>query len=442
MRIHPACLVLAVVVTLTAGLTACGDGGDGGSPPLVAPSISDLTYSPAAVYVNSGGGTGTVVGNFSYTDSNGGLASVNLGITDASGATVTKTTLPVPAGTPPASGTLQGSMTFSTTVAGNYTIHVSVTDVAGLVSNELTGGFRIAPPAWVPKASNPKPMSTGFFAAASGSRVYVIGSVIGGVTGPPGAVQIYDAAADSWTTGPTMLNAHPSSPVAAAANGVVYVIGGFDFATQTAIATVDALDTATGTWSTKKAMSTPRNGAAATVINNRICVVGGYSGGAVTGPAPALNSMECYDPVADSWSSGPAMPTGRMSLGFDAVGNSAYAVGGVCCYWPGSPPLATVERYDAAANAWSAISALPTVRSVPSVVGAAGLLFVIGGYGGTPSGLLTIVDAYDPSLAAWVVKTPMPSGMYNPHAVQVGGVIYVFDQQGLTWQYTPARDIL
>jgi hypothetical protein len=404
---------------------------------MVAPSISNLTYSPTAVYVNSGGGTGTVVGKFSYTDANGGLASVTLGITDASGATVTKTTSAVPAGTPPASGTLQGSVTFSTTVAGNYTIHVSVTDVAGLVSNELTGGFRIAPPAWVSKASVPTRMSTGFIAAASGGRVYMIG----GVMAPPEIVQIYDAAADSWTTGPTMPNAHGPSAAAAAVNGVVYVIGGFDVGTQAALSTVDALDTATRTWSTKRPIPTPRYGAAATVVDNRICVVGGYHGGTIQG-APALTSMECYDPVADSWSSGPAMPTGRMSLGFDAVGSSAYAVGGVCCFGPGFPPLATVERYDATANAWSAISALPTVRNFPAVVGTANLLFAIGGYGGTPSGLMTTVEAYDPSVAAWKAKSPMPSALYGPRAAQIGGVIYVFDQQGSTWQYTPAKDIL
>jgi hypothetical protein len=436
MRTRPVILLFAIAVTLASGLTACGGGGDGGSPPKVAPAISNLTYSPTAVYVNSGGGTGTVVGTFSYTDTNGGLASVTLAVTDTSGATVTKTTTAVPPGAPPASGTLQGSVTFSTTLAGNYTIRVSVTDVAGLVSNELTGGFRIAPLAWVAKAAVPSPRTTGFVAAASGGRVYVIG----GVMGPPEIVQIYDAATDIWTTGPTMPNAHGSWAVAVAVNEIVYVMGGFDAGTQAALATVDALDTATGIWSTKKPMPTPRYGAAAAAGNNRICVVGGYNGGTIQG-APALSSMDCYDPVADSWSAGPAMPTGRMSLGFDGVGGSAYAVGGVCCFGPGFPPLATVERYNATANTWSAVAALPTSRSFPAVVGASGLLFAIGGSGGATSALVPTVEAYDPSLAAWRVKTPMPSTGV-PRAVQIGGVIYVMDQEGHNWQYTPANDIL
>lgn len=427
---------------LTTGLTACGGGGDGGSPPKVTPSISNLTYSPTAVYANSGGGTGTVVGNFSYTDTNGGLASVTLAVTDTSGATVTKTTTAVPPGAPPASGALQGSVTFSTALAGNYTIRVSVTDVAGLVSNELTGGFRIAPPAWVSKAPMPTvPNSgfTGFVAAASGGGVYVIS----GVTGSPEIVQIYDAATDTWTIGPTMPNAHGAGPVAAAVNGVVYVIGGSDFATKWTLSTVDAFDTATGTWSTKRPMPTDRNSAAAAVVNNRICVVGGSNSGMSSVRwRPTLSSMECYDPVTDSWSSGPAMPTERQGLGFDTLGSFAYAVGGVCCAIVSSQPLATAERYDAVANSWSMIAALPTARSYLAVVGADDLLFAIGGYGGGTSGGVPTVEAYDPSLAAWKAKTPMPSAPYGPRAVQVGGLIYVFDQQGRTWQYTPANDIL
>jgi N-acetylneuraminic acid mutarotase len=438
MRIHPACLVFAVAVALTTGLTACGGGGDGGSPPKIAPSISNLTYSPTAVYVNSGGGTGTVTGTFSYTDANGGLASVTLTVTDASGVTVTRTATPIPAGTPPTIGTLQGSVTFGTTVAGNYTIRVSVTDVAGLVSNELTGSFRIAPQPWVSKAPVPNASSMGFLylAAASGGRLYVIGDVLAPLT-----LRIYDVATDTWTTGPTMPNAHGAWPVAAAVNGVVYVIGGADSSAQ-ALSTVDAFDTATGTWSTKKPMPTARYSAAAAVINNRICVAGGmniFSGLAGT---PALNAMECYDPVTDSWSSGPTMPTGRQGLGSDALGSFAYAVGGNCCLGPAFQPLATVERYDAAANTWSTVAPLPTARNFVAVVNAGGLLYAIGGYGAGPSGSLPTVEAYDPSAAAWKAKTPLPPSVWGVSAVQSGGVIYVFDQDGRTWQYTPANDIL
>lgn len=439
MRIHPACLVFAVAVTLTTGLTACGGGGDGGSPPKIAPSISNLTYSPTAVYVNSGGGSGTVTGTFSYTDTNGGLASVTLTVTDPSGATVTRTTTPVPSGGPPAGGTLQGSVTFGTSVAGNYTIRVSVTDVAGLVSNELTGGFRIAPLPWVAKAPIPgsNPPLTGFLAAASGGRVYVIG----GSWATPQMLQIYDPATDSWTTGPTMPNPHGSSAVAAALNGVVYVIGGADSGVaQAVLSTVDAFNITTATWSTKTPMPTPRYGAAAAVVNNRICVVGGVN--LLSGPSntPALDTMECYDPATDAWSSGPAMPTGRQGLGFDTVGSLAYAVGGVRYFGPPVPNLTTVERYDAAANAWSTIAALPTARANLAVVGAGGLLFAIGGY--ETSYFAATVEAYDPSTGAWKAKTPMPSIAAAPRAVQVGGVIYVIDQDGRTWQYTPANDIL
>ncbi|MGE5665924.1 MAG: hypothetical protein ACM3ZD_04780, partial [Betaproteobacteria bacterium] len=235
MRISPTSLVVSLAFTLASVLAACGGGG-GGSAAKVAPTISNLTYFPTTIYVNSGGGTGTVTGSFSYTDTNGGLASVTLAVSDSSGATVSTTTTQVPPSAPPSAGTLQGTVTISTAVVGDYTIRVSVVDVAGLVSNELTGSFRIAPAVWVSKASVPVPQSTGFISAASGTRVYVIG----GVMGPPELVQIYDTATDTWTAGPAVPQAHGSSAVAAALNGVVYVIGGFDVSTQAAISTVHA----------------------------------------------------------------------------------------------------------------------------------------------------------------------------------------------------------
>jgi N-acetylneuraminic acid mutarotase len=220
----------------------------------------------------------------------------------------------------------------------------------------------------------------------------------------------------------------------------VYVIGGADAATSTVLSTVDAFDTTTGTWSTKTPMPTPRYLGAAAVVNNRICVVGGVN--LLAGPSGtlALDTMECYDPVTDSWSSGPGLPTGRQGLGFDAVGSFAYAVGGVRYFGPPVPNLTTVERYDAATNSWSTVAALPTARANLAVVGAGGLLFAIGGYG--TSVPIPTVEAYDPSLAAWKAKTPVPSLVSYARAVQVGGVIYVFDQEGHTWQYTPANDIL
>jgi hypothetical protein len=436
MRITPASRIFAVAVALASGLTACGGGGGGSSGPIP-PAISNLTYAPTTVDLNSGGGTGTVTGSFSYTDTNGGLVSVTLVVSDSSGATVSRTTSPVPSDAPPSAGTLQGSVTFSTTVAGDFAIHVTVTDLAGLVSNELTGGFRIAPAVWVSKASMPIPQSTGFIAATTGGRrVYVIG----GVMNTPEILQIYDTATDSWTIGPAMPRVHGPLAVAVALNGVVYVMGGFDVGTQAVLSSVDAFDTAGGIWSTKTPMPTPRHSAAGAVINGRICIVGGYNGGTIQA-TPALNSVECYDPVANSWSAGPPMPTARMRLGFDVAGESAYAVGGVCCFGPGFPHLATVERYDAGANAWSTSPALPTVRNEPAVVGAGGLLFVIGGYGGTPSGLLTTVEAYDPTLGAWKTKSPTPTALSGPRAVQVNGVIYAFDQQGQTLQYDPMKDV-
>jgi len=44
-------------------------------------------------------------------------------------------------------------------------------------------------------------------------------------------------------------------------------------------------------------------------VGGKIYVVGGTN--KIDAITPTLNSMDIYDPVTDSWSSGPPMPTAR-----------------------------------------------------------------------------------------------------------------------------------
>ena len=41
-----------------------------------------------------------------------------------------------------------------------------------------------------------------------------------------------------------------------------------------------------------------------------------------------LARSEVYDPVANAWSTLPALPTGRMALGVSGMGGRLYAIGG------------------------------------------------------------------------------------------------------------------
>ena len=85
---------------------------------------------------------------------------------------------------------------------------------------------------------------------------------------------------------------------AASMNGRVYVFGG---ATPGALLdAVDAYDPATDTWTTGLVpMPTPREGHRAVALNNLIYVVGGHSAGGV-----ASGVIEAYNPAANVWITG------------------------------------------------------------------------------------------------------------------------------------------
>lgn len=422
-------------------LQACGGGGGGGSPPPPpAFAISNLSYTPSAAYATPGGQT-TVTGSVSFVNAAGGVASVTIDTVDSSGAVVSSTTSPIPNGAGVTAGIGQAALIAATSVAGNYTIRVSMRDVAGNVSNTLSGAFRVSIQPWVTKT--PMPHARDFFAvAASGGRAYVVGGEVSG-TGIPGSgsssslVEIYDPSTDSWSSGTSLPTAR-TAPVAATVNGVIYVIGGL---AANALSTVEAFDPASQQWATLASMPTARYAAAAAVINNQICVFGGLgpSGAAVLA---VLSNAECFDPVSNTWSIKPAMPTKRWGLGADTLGGFAYTTGGFF----GGQHLTTVERFDLANQAWSTVSPMLTGRDNAAVTAAGGLLFAIGGgkdtlIPGANDDVIPDVESFNPSAGTWTAKTPMPIALTRLGAVTIGAAIYVFGSSD-TLQYTPANDIL
>jgi N-acetylneuraminic acid mutarotase len=415
-------------------LGACGGGG-GSTPPV----ISNLVYSPAAAYQNSGAGQVTVGGSFTVTGANGGIASVTIAVLDGTGATVTKTTSPVAGGSGVTSGTVQGSVTASTAVLGTYTIRVTLTDIGGLTSNALSGSFRVAPFPWVAKTAVPQ--ARDFFATATvGGRAYVVGGEVLGTSTTPGPassrVDVYDPATDQWSTTPPMSQARVA-PAAAVAGGLLYVFGGSGPSGGIDLQTVEVFDPLASTWTLWPAMPTPRSGAAAATVGNLICVFGGTSAG------QDLSTTECLDTVSKTWTSGvPPMPTFRRALGADALGGLAYAVGGYSggnLSGGGPGYVATVERYDPIARTWASLAPMSTVREYEGVVAASGLLYAIGG--DFYSGGLATVEAFNPMTGTWGAKTAMPLALSRIGAVSIGNAVYVFEQ-GHTLQYTPANDIL
>ncbi|KAJ3702652.1 hypothetical protein LUZ61_006357 [Rhynchospora tenuis] len=91
------------------------------------------------------------------------------------------------------------------------------------------------------------------------------------------------------------------------ANGSLYVLGGFSKAT--ALKSVLRYDPCTNSWNEVCAMSTGRAFCKASLLNNKLYVVGGVNRGTTgsSGLTP-LRSAEVYNPDTDTWTEMPSMP--------------------------------------------------------------------------------------------------------------------------------------
>ena len=95
-------------------------------------------------------------------------------------------------------------------------------------------------------------------------------------------------------------------------------------------------------WTKITSLPTPRWGASAEVVNNKIYVIGGFNDN------ENLAANEMYDPITDTWEQKAPMPTPRGYHATAVVNDTIYAMGGLANNF-----LVTVEAYDPITNTWT-----------------------------------------------------------------------------------------
>lgn len=425
------------VLFLASTLVACGGGGGSGTDGSTgtAPTISALSFSPDAAYVDTVTGELTVVGTLDYVDPDGDIASLTIVVRDQSGLIIDDFTTPVLDIAGSTSGTIQGELVADASVAGIYRVQVYISDSRDHRSNQLEDTFRIAEFPWVAKQSMVLPRRD-FATATLNGLIYVIGGgdvLAGVIPAPPTAtVEVYDPATDSWTLASPMPRA-VTNHAAVALDGKIYVIGGQEEFLPMSDA-VQEYDPTTQSWTLRNSMPTPREGSGAAVLDGRIVVVGGSSGGM------DVATVEAYDPSADSWAALAPLAEPRRDLAAEVLGGELLALGG----YTGTFVLdagyrRVVEVYDPASNAWSMTEDMPIPRADFASAVMATQLIVAGG--GNVARALTDVSSLDAASGTWRMRTPMPSALAWPRSETVAGKLYVFDTDA-TYEYTPDNDIL
>ncbi len=256
-------------------------------------------------------------------------------------------------------------------------------------------------------------------AVAVGATIYVLGGFHGEL-GVIDAVQAFDTATCTWSSGPPLpLTVHHAN--AAVVDGTIYVLGGLRTLTFTAIDNVWAWNPATEAgWTARRSMpaGTARGSAVVGVIDGTIYLAGGYRGGAVA-------EVSTYDPIADAWRTAlPPLPAARDHGCGGVVGGKLYVTGGR----RGTIDTPEAEVYEyTPGGGWIERAPMPTARGGTACGVIDDRIVVVGGEGNPdlPSRVFPQVEAYAPATDTWSTLAPMPTPRHGMGAAAVGGRLYV-----------------
>ena len=282
-------------------------------------------------------------------------------------------------------------------------------------------------------------------------RVLVVGGAGPGASllTATATAELYDPAADRWTTTGALHTTRWAHRAVALADGRVMVVGGreqvFSQSGYTTLATAEIYDPATGTWAVARPLTEARFGHAATLLpDGRVLVVGGRNrdssrelqtaerydpradrwaatapvagsvGGPVATPLPdgtvlltGTDQPQRYDPRADRWSRAgrPLLDDRGLHLAAPLPSGGVLVVGGAAT----SP---TIERYDPITDSWMAVGDLPITRDHTVTALQDGRILIAGGKVGLP-------DA--PLAGTWLVTDPVPRRCFVETGACTGG---------------------
>ena len=224
---------------------------------------------------------------------------------------------------------------------------------------------------WRTLAPTPVPMHHAN-AAVVGDTIYVLG-FLGSGFAADGRVFEYDPQSNSWTPGDDMPDAsRRGSSGVGVIDDKVYLVGGLRGG---AVSDVSVYDTTTGVWSELAPFSRNIDHMAAGVIAEKLIIAGGRNG-SVNGHYP---QTEIYDPAVDEWTSGPPIPTARGGVAAAVHNGKLYVFGGE---GNGDDELGVfdeVEAFDLAQNVWLSLEGMKTARHGLGAATVDGVIYLPGG---------------------------------------------------------------
>ena len=224
----------------------------------------------------------------------------------------------------------------------------------------------------------------------------------------------------TWTDETQMAGNRSQAVVVQDANELMYIIGGNVNGSYTAVPLVNTYDPHTGAWASLPSMTTGVREASGVYLNGKIYVFSGYNN-------TWVGTTQIYDTVAQTWSSGAAIPisvwSGRAAVGVNGL---IYVAGG---YDSAVAVRSEMHIYDPVANSWSSAASLPAPRSGGQLVARGSYLYYISGE--QTAGGVDQPDVFRYNVAADTWSTTavpdMPVGLdYHAAAVGPDGSLYAY----------------
>jgi N-acetylneuraminic acid mutarotase len=252
---------------------------------------------------------------------------------------------------------------------------------------------------------------------ALGGRVYVLGG-FDRQNRPVDVVEVYDPARDRWESRkPLPMPLHHAN--AAAVGSKLYIVGALIGGDFRATGVTYEYDPKADAWTPRTPMppGTERGASAAMVMGTRIYVAGGLRG-------TSVGDFSSYDVSTDRWDALPAMPGPRDHLVGGVVGGVLFAIGG---RGPSVGLTGRVDAFDPKSRTWSPRTPMPTSRAGCAAGVIADRIIVVGGEGDRrrPDGVFVAAEAYSPASDGWSVLPPMLTPRHGTGGAALGGRLYV-----------------
>lgn len=280
------------------------------------------------------------------------------------------------------------------------------------------------------------------------NRVYVFGGFNGSSHVGTGYMAVIntDGTLGPWQT-VTALPGTFAYTTAVVVKNKVYLLGGYiNNTTATAniyVADINA-DGSIGAWGNGPALPTATAYSHAFINNNRLYVVGGYSGSPLNG-LWSVNIKE--DGSLGTWVTEANLPVTYYSGSVVCIKNRVYMVGGYQNSSASSAIWSAAMNSDGSIGTWSFYGSLPVTAGLSQVVVTRNVIYLIGGtQNGSPSANIyrAIINS-DGSIGAWQLQAWTLPAVYNyGNATIVKGNIYFIGGMGSSsvWNGTVFKGII